>query len=198
MRGVLLVIALCAMPAWAQGASPVAHPAAASDAPVADSAAAPSASTVDSSATDAVATTAPALPSEGPARPAEDRSGRVLGAVLWGVAGLAVTSAYAVGAGFAGDSRAGGTLAIVGGVVSAGAAGAAIGLWVNWRRKEPTSMVDYLLAPLVGGLAGALVGGVLAGISGSPPGTSRLVTHVVITSLLFCETAGLVAVRLLD
>lgn len=118
--------------------------------------------------------------------------------MLWGVAGLAVTSAYAVGAGFAGDARPGGTLSIVGGVVSAGIAGAAVGLWVNWRKKEPTSFVDYLLAPLVGGLSGALLGGVLAGVAGTPPGTSRLVTHVVVTSLLFCETAGLVAVRLFD
>lgn len=59
-------------------------------------------------------------------------------------------------------------------------------------------MVDYLLTPIVGGLMGAVVGGVLAGVAGTPPGTSRTVTHVVVTSLLFCETAGVVAVRLFD
>lgn len=199
MRGLLVVVVLLAWPVQAQVPSAAAVP---------TEEGVPSAERATRSGTGSAEVAAPTSPVEGAQPPGAtpprgDRTSqvgpdRVLGAVLWGGVGLAVTAAYAAGASFAGDSRAGGTLAIAGGVVSAGLAGAFIGLWVNWRKKEPTSMVDYLLAPIVGGLAGALLGGVLAGAAGTPPGTSRTVTHVVVTSLLFCETAGVVAVRLFD
>jgi hypothetical protein len=139
---------------------------------------------------------------KGEAAPTPDgrppRSGRALGAVLLGVGGAAVTAGYLAGAIVAGDEPPGGTLATLGGVLSGGIAGAFVGLWVNWRRKEPSSLLDYVLAPLVGGVVGAVAGGVLAGIAGTPPGTGRTVTHLVVASFLFCETAGLVAVRLVD
>ncbi len=193
MRGLVVVVVLLALPVQAQaGASAPSH--LGEDAPFAAASTTELTGAPAAAASDATVAPTPA----GPGKPARMDSSRVLGAVLVGGVGLAVTAAYVAGASSAGDSQPGGTLAIAGGVVSAGLAGAFIGLWVNWRRQEPTSMLDYLLAPLVGGLAGALLGGVLAGVAGTPPGTSRTVTHVVVTSLLFCETAGLVAVRLFD
>jgi hypothetical protein len=115
----------------------------------------------------------------------------VLSAVLIGAAGLALAGGYAAGAFVTGDRPSGFPLATVGGVVSGGLLGASLGLGINSQMKNPGSLVGYVLAPVISGLAGALIFGLLAGLASNQPGTLRTVTHVVVVSLVIGETVAL-------
>ncbi len=108
-------------------------------------------------------------------------------AVLIGAFGLAAAGGYTLGAYLTGDQRSGFVLATLGGVTSGAALGTWIGLAINKSRKQPGSLVGFILLPLLSGLAGAVVGGLAAGFASDQPGSGRTATHAVIIGLLLTD-----------
>jgi hypothetical protein len=118
-------------------------------------------------------------------KPAESSG---LTAVLIGAAGMALTGGYLAGAFLTGDRPSAIPLAVSGGIVTGGLLGAGLALGINSTRKDPGSLVRYILVPVLAGLAGAAVGGLATGFGSSQPGTGRTVTHVVVITFLIAET----------
>ena len=116
--------------------------------------------------------------------------------MLIGATGLALAGGYTAGAFLTGDQPSGQALAVTGGVISGGLAGAMLGLGLGAARDDPGSLVGYVLRPVLCGIAGAIIGGLLTGLGSREPGTVRTVTHVVVVSLLIGETIALEYARL--
>ncbi|MBL8910947.1 MAG: hypothetical protein JNM17_09620 [Archangium sp.] len=112
-----------------------------------------------------------------------------------GTIGAALAGGYIAGAYMTGDRPSGLTLGVSGGVVTGGLLGAGIALGIGALRKDPGSLLRYILVPVLSGLAGATLGGLAAGLGSRVPGTGRTVTHVVIVSLLLAETVTLIVAR---
>ncbi|MGV3620222.1 MAG: hypothetical protein ACO1OB_05375 [Archangium sp.] len=118
---------------------------------------------------------------------AEPSSSKVVDSVLIGLGGVAATAAYTTGAFLTGDNPSGHPLAIVGGAVSLGTVGMSIGLLINRSRKDPGSIVAYILTPLLAGLAGAAIGGLGAHFAARDPGPGRTATHGVVIGLILVD-----------
>lgn len=118
---------------------------------------------------------------------AEPSSSKVVDSVLIGLGGVAATAAYTTGAILTGDRQSGHPLAVAGGAVSLGMVGMSIGLLVNRSRKDPGSIVAYILTPLLAGLAGAAIGGVSAHFAAQNPGPGRTATHGVVIGLILID-----------
>lgn len=120
---------------------------------------------------------------------------RVWPAFVLGTLGAALAGGYVAGAYLTGDRPSGVTLGVTGGVVTGGLLGAGLALGIGALRKDPGSLVRYILVPVLSGLAGAALGGLGAGLGARVPGTGRTVTHVVVVSLLLAETITLIIAR---
>ena len=123
-------------------------------------------------------------------------SNRFWHAVLIGATGLALAGGYTAGAFLTGDQPSGQALAVTGGVIAGGLAGATLALALGSKRDDPGSLVGYILRPVLCGVAGAIIGGLLAGLGSREPGTLRTVTHVVVVTFLIGETVALEYARL--
>lgn len=122
------------------------------------------------------------------ARAEETTGSKVLSGVLVGVSGLLVAGAYTAGAFLTADQPSGRALAITGGAVSLGLTGASVGLAINASRKDPGSLVGYILLPLLSGLVGAALGATAAGFAAWEPGVGRTATHVTVVTLFLGVT----------
>lgn len=123
------------------------------------------------------------------APPANDKTaGRVRDGLLIGASGLAVASAYTVGAALLGDQPGGHTLAIIGGITALGLTSASLAMLALSGRDNPWGLLQYVLVTLGAGLVGAAVGGVAAHFGALQPGPGRTATHGVIIGLVVTET----------
>lgn len=123
-------------------------------------------------------------------------SNRFWHAVLIGAVGLGLAGGYTAGAVLTGDRPSAQPLAITGGVLAGGLLGVTLALAIGSTRDDPGSLVGYVLQPVIFGVVGAIVGGLLSGLGSKDAGTMRLVTHVVVISLLIGETIVLEFARL--
>ncbi|MFT3707350.1 MAG: hypothetical protein QM817_06750 [Archangium sp.] len=133
--------------------------------------------------------------SESDAAPTPEFGTRIWPAFVLGGLGAALAGGYIAGAYATGDRPSGLTLGVSGGIVTGGILGAGIALGIGALRKDPGSLLRYILVPVLSGLAGAAVGGLAAGLGTRVPGTARTVTHVVIVSLLLAETVTILIAR---
>ncbi len=115
--------------------------------------------------------------------------------MLIGAVGLSVAGGYAAGAVLTGDRPSAVPLAVTGAVFSSGLLSTVITLTVGSQKKDPGSLVGFILVPVISGVLSAVLGGILAGFLAREPGTMRTVTHVVITSFLVVDTIGAVLAR---
>lgn len=120
---------------------------------------------------------------------------RVMPAIVIGTIGAALLGGYLAGAYLTGDRPSGVALGVTGGVVTGGLLGAGLALGIGAFRKDPGSLLRYIVVPLLSGLAGAALGGLGAGLGSRVPGTGRTVTHVIVMTLLVAETVTLIVAR---
>jgi hypothetical protein len=125
---------------------------------------------------------------EVPAPVADKTPSRVRDGLLIGAVGLAVTSAYTIGAVLTGDKPSGHPLAIAGGVASLGLVSASVTMLALSGRKNPWGLLTYVLTTVGIGLAGAAIGGIAAHFGSVNPGPGRTATHGVIIGLCVTET----------
>ncbi len=129
---------------------------------------------------------------------AEPSASKVVDAVLIGLSGAAVTAGYTTAAVLIEDRPGGHPLAVAGGAVSLGTVGMSVGLLINSQRKDPGSLVSFILTPLLAGLVGAALGGVLGHFGSVEPGPLRTATHGVVIGLLLTDTFVFELARALD
>ena len=120
---------------------------------------------------------------------------RVWQSLLIGAVGLSLAGGYAAGAVLTGDRPSAVPLAVTGAVFSSGLLSTVITLAVASQRKDPGSLVGFILVPVISGVLSAVLAGILAGFLTRDPGTMRTVTHVVIASSLVIDTIGAVLAR---
>ncbi|MFO0600885.1 MAG: hypothetical protein U0228_36580 [Myxococcaceae bacterium] len=127
--------------------------------------------------------------------PGPEAGQRIWPAFVIAGAGALLSGGYLAGAFATGDRPSAVPLAVTGGIVTGGLLGAGLALGINSLRKDPGSLIRYVLVPVLSGLAGAALGGLAAGFGSAQPGTGRTITHVVVVSFLVGETITLMIAR---